>query len=62
MTHILVYILLALAGHSVGLMAGCMFKDVKTASGLLPMILMPLVLFSGFYSNQDNLMEWIGWI
>lgn len=32
-------------------MAGCMFTDVKAASGFLPVVLMPLVIFSGFYAN-----------
>lgn len=50
-THIFICILLGLCGNSVGLMAGSMFKDVRTASGMLPMVLMPLILFSGFWAN-----------
>lgn len=60
--NIFICFLLGFSGNSVGLMAGSMFKDVRTASGMLPMVLMPLVLFSGFYANQSQLMSWIGWL
>ena len=38
-----------------------MFKDVKVASGVIPMLIMPLILFSGFFKNSSNFMSWIGW-
>ncbi|CAD8112607.1 unnamed protein product [Paramecium primaurelia] len=60
--NIIICILLGLSGNSFGLMAGCMFTDVKAASGFLPVVLMPLVIFSGFYANQSQYMDWIGWI
>jgi len=47
----IIFVLQSLAGNSIGLMAGCVFKDVKVASGFLPAILMPLILFSGFFKN-----------
>jgi ABC-type multidrug transport system permease subunit len=43
-------------------MGGCMFKDVKVASGVLPMFIMPLMLFSGFFQNRGNLLAWISWL
>lgn len=49
--NIFICILLGLVGNSCGLMAGSMFKDVRSASGMLPLVIMPLVLFSGFYAN-----------
>ena len=59
--NIIICILLGLSGNSfgnsnliiIGLMAGCMFSDIKAASGFLPVVLMPLVIFSGFYANQS---------
>jgi len=47
--NIFVYILMSLAGNSIGLMGGSMFSDVKVASGVIPMFIMPLMLFSGFF-------------
>ena len=32
-------------------MAGCAFKDVKLALNIVPMVLMPLIIFSGFFAN-----------
>lgn len=60
--HMFIYFLLSFAGNSVGVMAGCLFSDVKVASGILPMFIMVFVLFGGFFQNQGNFMDWIGWI
>lgn len=57
-----VFVLLSLAGNSIGLMGGCFFKDVKVAAGVIPMIVMPLMLFSGFFKNLGNFMSWISWL
>jgi ABC-type multidrug transport system permease subunit len=57
-----IYCLLSLAGNSIGLMGGCVFKDVKVASAVLPMFIMPLMLLSGFYQNRGNLRVWISWL
>ena len=43
-------------------MAGCIFNDKKVAAGVLPLIIMPLMLFSGFFKNQGNLLNFIGWV
>lgn len=32
-------------------MAGSLLEDGKTASGIIPVILMPLIAFSGFFAN-----------
>ena len=60
--HIFTFVLLSLGGNSVGLMAGIFFQDVKVASGVVPIAIMPFVLFSGFLKNRENLMSWISWI
>ena len=68
--NIIICILLGMSGNSfgillyltIGLMTGCMFNDVKSAAGFLPVVIMPFVLFSGFYANSSTFMSWIGWI
>jgi len=60
--HIFVCILACLNGNSIGLMAGCAFNDIKTATSIVPLLIMPLVLFSGFFANSKNFFPWIGWI
>lgn len=46
----------------IGLMAGCLFTDIKAAMGILPMLVMPIILFSGFFANSKNFYVWISWI
>jgi ABC-type multidrug transport system permease subunit len=52
----------SLAGNSFGLMVGSLFSDPKVASGIMPLMILPLMLFSGFYKNTGDLPAWIGWI
>ena len=61
-SHIFIAILLSLCGNSLGLMAGCAFNDIKVATSIVPMVLMPLIIFSGFFANSKNFYVWIGWI
>lgn len=58
----LVSFLCSLAGNSFGLLCSSFFSDAKVASGMLPMVVLPLMLFSGFYKNRKDLPGWIGWI
>ena len=53
--HFIVLTLLGLAGNSVGLMGGSIFKDPKVASGVVPMFFMPMILFSGYFSNLGTM-------
>ena len=55
MVHFIVLILLGLTGNSVGLMGGCIFKDPKVASGVVPRFFMPMILFSGYFSNLGTM-------
>ena len=54
--------LCTLAGTSFGLLASSFFSDPKTAAGMVPLLVLPFMLFSGFYKNRKDLAEWIGWI
>jgi len=49
-------------GISLGLMLGSMIQDQKSVAAVTPIILLPVILFSGFFKNSDNLPVWIGWI
>ena len=50
--HIFITILTCLNGNSMGLMAGCAFNDIKVATSIVPLILLPLIIFSGFFANS----------
>ena len=60
--NIFICILLGICGNSCGLMAGTIFKDSKVATSIVPVVIMPIVLFSGFWANQSLFMDWIGWL
>jgi len=54
--------LIGLCGNSLGLLLGSVIYDVKAISAAVPFILLPFLLFSGFYKNTNNLAKWLGWI
>jgi len=58
----LITFLIGLAGNSLGLLLGSVITDAKSVAGATPMLLIPFVLFSGFFKNRGNLPDWIGWI
>ncbi len=51
-----------MVGNSLGFLVGTLFKEAKIASALTPLLLMPLMIFSGMYTRLDSLAGWIGWI
>jgi ABC-type multidrug transport system permease subunit len=46
---------------AIGYFVSSLFNDVATASMVAPIIMMPFMLFSGFYANFDTLAAWIAW-
>jgi ABC-type multidrug transport system permease subunit len=55
-------ILVGFAGSAIGLLIGSVILDAKSVSAVVPIILLPLILFSGFFKNRNDLPMWIGWI
>lgn len=53
---------MSFAGNSLGLLIGSLVSDAKSISAALPMVILPFILFSGFFKNRDDLPVWIGWI
>lgn len=60
--HLFVSVICSLNGNSIGLMVGCAFNDIKSATGIAPMFLLPLAIFAGFFANSKQFYVWIGWI
>lgn len=60
--HYLTFCLISFTGSSLGLLLGSAILDSKSVSAVMPLILMPVILFSGFYKNRQDLPVWIGWI
>ena len=58
--HFFIYygysLLLSWAATGMGFSLGVCFEDKTVALGLVPMALIPLMLLSGFFVNQDNML------
>jgi hypothetical protein len=53
---------MAFSGSSLGLLLGSVILDAKSVSAMVPIVTLPLFLFSGFFKNRKDLPDWIGWI
>lgn len=60
--HYLILILIGLNGSSMGLFLGSVVLDAKSISAVVPIVLLPFTLFSGFFKNRGDLPVWIGWV
>ncbi len=60
--HYLISVLMGLCGSSLGLFLGSVILDEKSVSAVIPLVLLPIILFSGFFKNRENLPVWLGWI
>lgn len=55
-------ILNAIFGGALGLFSSCTFRDIHIAHVFVPMILLPLMIFSGLFVNLGQVQPWIRWI
>ena len=55
-------VLSSLNGMAMGMVAGAMFKQVNVGMAILMVILLPLMLFSGFLVNNDSIPVFLRWI
>ena len=58
------YLITLLVAHnsaSLGYFFSSIFNHEETAVGLAPIIMMPIILFSGFFSNVSSYPVWISW-
>lgn len=60
--HYLIFVLMGLCGSSLGMLIGSVVLDAKSISAVIPLLTMPIILFSGFFKNRNSLPVWIGWI
>jgi ABC-type multidrug transport system permease subunit len=60
--HYLISVLMGLNGSSLGLFLGSVVLDAKSVSAIMPIVLLPVILFSGFFKNRNELPVWIGWL
>jgi len=58
---IITLILLALAGNAMGLFLACIFTDVAIALAVAPMVILPLMMFSGLFLNPESFPAYLDW-
>lgn len=58
----LILILIDNCGAAMGVFVSCIFNDIAVALTIMPLFLLPLMVFSGFFVNQDTLGWWFRWI
>lgn len=55
-------IIISITGVSVGYLVGTLFRDGPTSMNMMPLLIVPFQLLSGFFKNRDDYADWIGWI
>eukprot|EP01116_Phalansterium_solitarium_P025396 TRINITY_DN9690_c0_g1_i2.p1 TRINITY_DN9690_c0_g1~~TRINITY_DN9690_c0_g1_i2.p1 ORF type:complete len:775 (-),score=298.36 TRINITY_DN9690_c0_g1_i2:371-2695(-) len=53
---------MANTAYALGLMMSCAIKSPQTVSRIQPLVMLPFMLFSGFYLNADSVPKWLIWL
>ncbi|EAR86642.1 ABC-2 family transporter protein (macronuclear) [Tetrahymena thermophila SB210] len=59
---VLASILQSFVGNAHGMFCGSLFRDPMTAIDITPLMIMPFMLFGGFFKNQNDMPAWNRWI
>jgi len=54
--------LCAICGNAVGILVAACFTKVEMALAVLPLFLLPVLLFSGLFVNSGNFPTWLSWL
>jgi ABC-type multidrug transport system permease subunit len=49
-------------GTLLGILIGAMVRNVELAVEIAPAIFVPLMLFSGYTNNSNNIVSWLKWL
>ena len=58
----MVNMMIGFATTAYGQVIGTIFDSSETACYFAPILMMPFVLFSGFFTNVESFPKWIGWV
>ena len=56
-----ILLLLSISASSLGYFVSSIFTNAETASMVSPLIILPFMLFSGFFANAGSYGAWISW-
>ena len=51
-----------IAGNAFGFFVGSFFDDARNAAGFIPMVVLPFMVFGGYFKNKSDIPGWVGWI
>jgi ATP-binding cassette subfamily G (WHITE) protein 1 len=55
-------VLTSLCGSALGVLASSLFENVAIAVMVAPLLLLPLVIYGGFFVNNENSPAWLAWL
>jgi len=55
-------VIISIASGSLGLLLGCMLPNAEVAITLAPVVIMPFMLFGGFFMKIDLIPIWLRWL
>ncbi|KAJ3109158.1 ATP-binding cassette sub- G member 1 [Phlyctochytrium planicorne] len=58
----IINIMLSLVGMALGIYFACCFSSLKVSLAATPLVIMPMMLFSGMFVNTGAMQAWISWI
>lgn len=58
----LILTLVVFSSASFGYLLSSIFSDMETAVELAPLVLIPIMLFGGLFTNSDTYPKWISWL
>jgi len=61
-TFLVIEILLTTLGYAIGVVLTMAIYDPSIVQRIQPLILLPLMIFSGFFINSDSIPNWLSWL
>lgn len=55
-------LILVFFGNSLGVLLSSMFSNVRAAFAVVPVVVLPLMLFAGYMSNVNSIVGWLAWL
>lgn len=60
--YFLASLAVTLSAGSLGLLLGCMLPNAEVAVTVAPVVLLPFMLFGGYFANLNNIGKWLSWL
>ena len=51
-----------LTTHAMGMLIGCTFKSKEVVMQVMPLAILPIMIFGGLFVNLEAIPKWLHWI